>query len=119
MLFIFISRRQASGGCGDGVLARCCPPPLPAGRRAQLRAACQGAPASVSEFAVVVTAPAYACERARAFPKNLAYFSDKFLACKSHLASAAPPSPDLVSTKEHGDDVPEAIRKLEANDNTV
>ena len=34
-------------------------------------------------------------------------------------ASAAPPSPDLVSTKEHGDDVPEAIRKLEANDNAV
>ena len=28
-------------------------------------------------------------------------------------------SPDLVSTKEHGDDVPEAIRKLEANDNAV
>ena len=25
----------------------------------------------------------------------------------------------LVSTKEHGDDVPEAIRKLEANDNAV
>jgi len=24
-----------------------------------------------------------------------------------------------VSTKEHGDDVPEAIRKLEANDNAV
>ena len=34
-------------------------------------------------------------------------------------ASAALPSPDLVSTKEHGDDVPEAIRKLEANDNAV
>ena len=31
----------------------------------------------------------------------------------------APHSPDLVSTKEHGDDVPEAIRKLEANDNAV
>ena len=30
----------------------------------------------------------------------------------SHSGSA---SPDLVSTKEHGDDVPEAIRKLEAN----
>ena len=27
----------------------------------------------------------------------------------------APHSLDLVSTKEHGDDVPEAIRKLEAN----
>ena len=34
-------------------------------------------------------------------------------------ASTAPPSPDLASTKEHGDDVPEAIRKLEANDNAV
>ena len=32
---------------------------------------------------------------------------------------SAPDSPDLVSTKEHGDDVPEAIRKLEANDNAV
>ena len=31
----------------------------------------------------------------------------------------APHSLDLVSTKEHGDDVPEAIRKLEANDNAV
>ena len=30
-------------------------------------------------------------------------------------AGPAPHSPDLVSTKEHGDDVPEAIRKLEAN----
>ena len=30
----------------------------------------------------------------------------------------APHSLDLVSTKEHGD-VPEAIRKLEANDNAV
>ena len=34
-------------------------------------------------------------------------------------AGPAPHSPDLVSTKEHGDDVPEAIRKLEANDNAV
>ena len=34
-------------------------------------------------------------------------------------STPAPPSPDLVSTKEHGDDVPEAIRKLEANDNAV
>ena len=31
----------------------------------------------------------------------------------------APHSLDLVSTKEHGDDLPEAIRKLEANDNAV
>ena len=34
-------------------------------------------------------------------------------------AGPAPHSPDLVSTKEHGDDVPEAIRKLEANDDAV
>ena len=34
-------------------------------------------------------------------------------------STPAPPSPDLVSTKEHSDDVPEAIRKLEANDNAV
>ena len=34
-------------------------------------------------------------------------------------STPAPPSPDLVSTKEPGDDVPEAIRKLEANDNAV
>ena len=34
-------------------------------------------------------------------------------------APSAPHSPDLVSTKEHGDDVPEAIRKLEANDDAV
>jgi hypothetical protein len=35
------------------------------------------------------------------------------------VAAPAPHSLDLVSTKEHGDDVPEAIRKLEANDNAV
>ena len=33
----------------------------------------------------------------------------------SRTSGPAPHSLDLVSTKEHGDDVPEAIRKLEAN----
>ena len=76
MLFIFISHFLLPGlrRWRAGVLARCCPPPPRAGRRAQLRAACQGASASVSEFTVVVSAPAYACERARAFPNNLANF---------------------------------------------
>ena len=34
-------------------------------------------------------------------------------------SAPAPQSEPSWSTKEHGDDVPEAIRKLEANDNAV
>ena len=53
------------------------------------------------------------------------FFSGKFFglaitaALLRHSSGPAPHSLDLVSTKEHGDDVPEAIRKLEANDNAV
>ena len=40
------------------------------------------------------------------------------LATPASHSGPAPHSPDLVSTKE-GDDVPEAIRKLEANGDAV
>ena len=41
-----------------------------------------------------------------------------FCAARQNAVLRRSPFPSLVSTKE-GDDVPEAIRKLEANDNAV
>ena len=107
MLFIF----TFSGCCGDGVLPTHPGPPTtpaPSPRPGETRRARE----SPCILAICLALCAHQ-NREGKHDKQAKPWEP------STPASAAPPSPDLVSTKEHGDDVPEAIRKLEANDNAV
>ena len=74
MLFIFISRRLYASGIAA---MACCPPPTtpaPSPRPGEAARGAGRAPKLLPKFPVVVSAPSYACECARAFPNNLANF---------------------------------------------